>query len=129
MSRVIHFEIHAEKPERCLEFYKTLLNWQFTKWDGPMEYWMIVTGSDQEAGINGGLLRRRGGSPTPGQSVNAYVCTIGISNLDATLTQGQSLGAAVAVPKMAVPGVGWLAYLTDPEGNIFGLMQNDPNAR
>jgi predicted enzyme related to lactoylglutathione lyase len=37
-------------------------------------------------------------------------------------------GGAVAVPKMAIPGVGWLAYCTDPEGNIFGLMQDDPNA-
>jgi predicted enzyme related to lactoylglutathione lyase len=34
----------------------------------------------------------------------------------------------VAVPKMAIPGVGWLAYCTDTEGNVFGLMQNDPNA-
>jgi len=24
---------------------------------------------------------------------------------------------------MQVPGVGWLAYLKDPEGNIFGLLQ------
>jgi predicted enzyme related to lactoylglutathione lyase len=30
---------------------------------------------------------------------------------------------------MAVPGVGWLAYCIDPEGNTFGLMERDPNAR
>ena len=29
---------------------------------------------------------------------------------------------------MAVPGVGWLAYAKDTEGNIFGLMQADPSA-
>jgi uncharacterized protein len=27
------------------------------------------------------------------------------------------------VPKMAVPGTGWLAYCTDPEGNTFGILQ------
>ena len=29
---------------------------------------------------------------------------------------------------MAVPGIGWLAYFKDPEGNIFGAMQSDPTA-
>jgi len=30
---------------------------------------------------------------------------------------------------MAIPGVGWLAYCTDPEGNTFGIMQADTAAR
>jgi predicted enzyme related to lactoylglutathione lyase len=30
---------------------------------------------------------------------------------------------------MPVPGVGWLAYCKDPEGNIFGVMQNDPSVK
>jgi predicted enzyme related to lactoylglutathione lyase len=29
---------------------------------------------------------------------------------------------------MAVPGIGWTAYFTDPEGNAFGIMQFDPSA-
>ena len=55
MSRVVHFEIHAENPERALEFYGGLFGWKFTKWDGPMEYWLIGTG--EGTGVNGGLLR------------------------------------------------------------------------
>ena len=34
----------------------------------------------------------------------------------------------MAFPKMAIPGVGWLAYGKDTEGNIFGVMQTDPAA-
>jgi hypothetical protein len=34
-----------------------------------------------------------------------------------------------ALAKMPIPGVGWLAYVKDTEGNLFGMMQNDPNAR
>jgi predicted enzyme related to lactoylglutathione lyase len=30
---------------------------------------------------------------------------------------------------MAVPGVGWLAYFNDPEGNVHGAMQYDSNAK
>jgi predicted enzyme related to lactoylglutathione lyase len=30
---------------------------------------------------------------------------------------------------MPIPGVGWLAYVKDPDGNILGLMQTDPGAK
>jgi len=29
---------------------------------------------------------------------------------------------------MPIKGVGWLAYCADPEGNIFGMMQDDKAA-
>ena len=45
--------------------------------------------------------------------------------LGGTSTGPSQLGATVAVPLDAVPGVGWLAYITDPAGNLFGLMQPD----
>jgi predicted enzyme related to lactoylglutathione lyase len=32
-------------------------------------------------------------------------------------------------PKMPVPGVGWLAYFKDPEGNSWEIMQTDKNAK
>ena len=42
--------------------------------------------------------------------------------------KGLTLGASVALPKMPIPGMGWLAYLKDTEGNVFGMMQMDPKA-
>jgi hypothetical protein len=128
MSRVIHFEIHAEQPERAIAFYSALLGWTFTRWGGPMEYWTIETGPASKPGINGGLLKRMGPAPTHGQAVNAYVCTVQVDDLEACMARAQSLGAAVALPKMPVPGIGWLGYLVDTEGNIFGAMQDDPKA-
>ena len=38
-------------------------------------------------------------------------------------------GGTVVVPKHAIPGVGYLAYCADTEGNVFGLMTSDPNAQ
>jgi hypothetical protein len=129
MSRVVHFEVHAEDPERAMRFYRELLGWQFTKWEGPQEYWLIKTGPESAPGIDGGLLRRRGGGPVDGAAVNAYVCTADTANLDRTLGAVGSLGGSIALPKMAVPGIGWLGYAKDTEGNILGLMQVDPTAQ
>ena len=127
MSRVVHFEVHASNPESLISFYTDLFGWSITKWDGPMPYWLIVTGPDGEPGINGGLVQRRGAGN--GEIVNAFVCTVGVNDVDETLRRGVELGGVVAVPKMAIPGMGWLGYLKDPDGNIFGAMSNDPSAR
>jgi predicted enzyme related to lactoylglutathione lyase len=127
MPRVVHFEIHAEKPERAIQFYTEMFGWQFNKWDGPMPYWVIKTGPDSQPGINGGLVPRRG--PIDGQAVIAYVCTIDTPSLDESLRKAQSIGGSLALARMPIPGVGWLAYCKDTEGNIFGLMQADATVK
>jgi predicted enzyme related to lactoylglutathione lyase len=63
------------------------------------------------------------------QAVNAYVCTVMSDSLDATSEAILANGGTVALPKMPVPTVGWLAYFKDTEGNIFGVMQEDSNAK
>jgi predicted enzyme related to lactoylglutathione lyase len=127
MPRVVHFEIHAENPERAVAFYQNALGWQFTKWDGPHEYWVIVTGPEGQPGINGGMVRRRG--PIDGSAVIAYVCTIDVPSLDDYAKRVIGGGGQEVLPKMAIPGIGWLAYYKDTEGNIFGMMQRDQAAK
>jgi uncharacterized protein len=121
MPRPIHFEIPADDPERAVAFYGSIFGWKFQKWDGPMPYWMVTTGGDDEPGINGGLLPR----PHPGAPM---VNTIGVPSLDASLKAVESNGGRTVVPKMAVPGIGWLAYCADTEGNTFGLLEADEAA-
>jgi predicted enzyme related to lactoylglutathione lyase len=119
LPRVIHFEFPADQPERAERFYSDVFGWKFAKWDGPTEYWMIDTGKEGP-GINGGMMRRRPGAATTN--------TIGVDSVDETVRTVVANGGGIALPKMAIPGVGWLAYCTDPEGNVFGIMQSDPAA-
>jgi predicted enzyme related to lactoylglutathione lyase len=131
MPRPNHFEIHSDDFARETAFYSALFGWTFVPWKGgDVEYTLVMTGPDTEPGINGGMVKRMGPSPANGQAVNAYVCTLsGITDVDATVAKAVELGGTVALPKMGVPGVGWLAYIKDPAGNILGLMQTDPNAK
>jgi len=123
MLRVIHFEIHADNPERAIRFYETVFGWTFKKWDGPQDYWMITTGPQDQPGINGGLIRRMG--TTSGDAVIAYVCTVDVPSVDQYAQKAVQEGGQVVVPKMPIPGVGWLAYCKDTEGNIFGIIEMD----
>ena len=126
MNRVVHFEIHAEDLKRAGHFYEELFDWKFEKYM-PEEYWLIKTGSPDEPGIDGGLFKRRG--PLDGSAVIAYVCTIQVASIDASVEKAAALGGPNVVPKRGIPGVGWIAYSKDTEGNIFGMMQNDPAAK
>jgi predicted enzyme related to lactoylglutathione lyase len=121
MSRVVHFEIPADDPERSIKFFESVFGWKIEKWDGPIEYWLIMTGKESEPGIDGGLGRRE--SPETGVEV-----TIDVTDLDQVLAAVEKNGGTITRPRMAVPGVGWMAYITDTEGNIFGLMESDPSA-
>jgi predicted enzyme related to lactoylglutathione lyase len=136
MNRVMHFEIQAAEPERAARFYRTVFGWDINEWVVPgvempneNRYWLARTGTKSERGIDGGILFRRGPAPTEGQSVNAYVCTIGVASLDESVAKTVAEGATLVVPKMPIKGVGWLAYCKDTEGNIFGMMQDDPSAK
>ena len=135
MNRVVHFEIHAAEPERAALFYRDVFGWEIKEWlvpgvNIPQEnrYWMVATGSDDQPGINGGIVVRRGHAPIEGQGVNGFICTIDVASLEESINKAVKAGASLAIARMPIKGVGWLAYCKDPEGNIFGMMQPDENA-
>jgi hypothetical protein len=135
MNRVIHFEIHAAEPERAAEFYRQVFGWTVNEWTIPgveipheNRYWLAATGAAPDPGIDGGIVVRRSAPPADAQAVNAYVCTIGVSSVDEHVEKALAAGGTLALPKMPIKGVGWLAYCKDTEGNIFGMMQDDQHA-
>ncbi|MES2741449.1 MAG: VOC family protein [Pseudomonadota bacterium] len=141
MGRTVHFEIQATQPQVLIDFYSALFGWNFTPWEGERVYWLIGTGPRAKPGIDGGLLPRCDGpsaAPPPpaladaggtggaaGASINGFVCTVEVDDVERAMAQGVALGGHVAKPMAPVAGVGWLAYLTDPDGNLFGMMQSD----
>ena len=66
--------------------------------------------------------------PINGDAVIAYVCTVDVPSVDDAIAKITSHGGTIVLPKMPVPGVGWLVYAKDTEGNIFGSLQSDHNA-
>ena len=126
MPRPIHFEIHAADMDRAQRFYEALFGWTFRSW-GDGIYRLITTGTEGP-GIDGGMMRRHGPSAAGGEPVTSWVCTVDVDDVDNYVEKAQAEGGSVALPKMAVPGVGWLAYVKDSEGNIFGMMQADGSA-
>ena len=127
MGRVIHFEIHAEDPDRAIKFYEDVFGWQVQKWDGPVDYWLITTGPDAEAGINGAIIRRMASEQPEGQGPSAFVNTIQVSSIEETERAVPGAGGELVVPRQEFPGVGKVSYFKDTEGNVFGALQPSEN--
>jgi len=119
-NRVVHFEIPCDHPDNVMTFFTDVFGWSFKQF-GTEDYWVVNTG-DKSPGINGGLMKKK----DPKQPL---ANSIGVEDLDKTVVSIEKAGGKIVVPKMAVPTVGWLAYFTDPDGNIHGVFQGDPTAK
>jgi uncharacterized protein len=117
--RVMHFDLGAQNANRAADFYSKVFGWEFQKWQGPMDYWMIKTGEESEPGINGGLSEEAPGTTT---------ITISVDDLDSYTMKVLESGGRIKMEKAAIPGIGWFAQFEDTEGNTLGLMQMDEQA-
>lgn len=119
-NRVVHFEIPCNDPEKTIAFFTSVFGWRFDHF-GTEEYWSVTTGDAAEPGINGGLMKKR----DPNQPIANL---IQVQDIDKKMEEITAAGGTIVVPKMPIPGVGFLAYFKDPDGNIHGLFMEDPSA-
>ena len=119
-SRLTHFEIYGDAPEKLADFYATLFGWQLERADG-FAYWRIRTDPDDPA-ISGGLTYRPPADP------RGWMQFVNVDSIDEALASAERLGAKLLREKTAVPRTAWVAVLADPEGNVFAIWQPDPLA-
>jgi predicted enzyme related to lactoylglutathione lyase len=129
MPTIVHFEIPADDVERSKKFYTDLFGWKIEKWPGStsgggdIEYWTITTTDDKgNKALGGGMMKRQG----PNQPIINY---IDVKSVDEYSSKVQQLGGKVHVPKMAVPGMGYLAICLDTENNAFGIWETNESAK
>ncbi len=120
--KVVHFEINADDPLRAKKFYENVFNWKVEKWEGPMEYWTIDAGEEEEEGISGGLQKRE----QPEDQIFNYIKVSSVDNFSKKI---EASGGTLESPKITVPGVGFFYMFKDTEGNKLGIMQEDDSAK
>ena len=104
MNRIIHFEIPASKYEKSISFYKSVFNLDIQHWKLD-QYMLDSTGDNSRSGIDAAFLKLKT-SPR----IVGYVNT----------TQ---------VEKKMIPALGYLVNAKNVERTLFGLMQEDANAK
>ena len=114
MGRVIGFELSSQEPEKAAEFYSKVFGWEVAgpRWD----YWSVTTGSLEKSGIDGGI--GKGPSDYP----HGARIQIEVNSIDEAIAKAKSNGAMIVREKMEFADF-YLAYLVDPVGIGFGLIQ------
>ena len=108
---IVHWEIVARDLEVQSDFYRQLFHWDIS--DGPF------------AQVGAGL-----GGPEPGPAGHlragaepAVVLYVQVGDLSATLARARELGGEVTSDPFDLPDGPTVAFITDPEGNAVGLVQ------
>lgn len=122
LAKVGYFEMHVDDFQRAQQFYQEVFGWSFSKISAAFEYYMIDTGHKGEGSINGGMMKRQ--QPLQkSNGVSGYVCAIYVNDINATLEKVKRQKGKVTMEKSSLPGIGFIAYGLDSEGNAFGLWE------
>jgi len=119
VARVVHFEILADDPQALADFYTKCLGWSVYTWGGPQAYWLATARPDKGMGIDGAFMERH----FPQGVINTAL----VDSLGAALETIAANGGKVVFGPTEIPYVGTHAYCEDPQGNLFGVIQ-EPEA-
>ncbi len=112
-GQVVHVEIPTDNTEKGSSFWGSLFGWQFHDVPGPFEYRMANVDDKHGVAITDMEPGKRG--------LRAY---LDVDDIKGGTARVQELGGT-AGEVGPVPGMGWFAVCSDPDGNEFGLWQND----
>lgn len=114
MSKVIHFEIPADDPERAVKFFTEVFDWKIKKWE-KNDYWLIESGEEDELGINGAIKPKENGS--------AVRNAISVDSYQESVQKIENSGGKMLTNEMTIPGVGITGAFRDTEGNEFLIIE------
>ncbi|MGZ4618993.1 MAG: VOC family protein [Frankiaceae bacterium] len=115
-GQIVHFEIPADDTAQGREFWGSLFGWKFDSYPGPSEYHMARMSEQSGVAITNMEPGKRG--------TRAY---FDVEDINGGVQRVKDLGGEADEPQ-SVPAMGWFATCKDPQGNEFGLWQNDPSA-
>ncbi len=119
MHGFVHVEIPARDLRRAKDFYGKVFGWQFQ--DAGKDYTLF---SPPGGGVGGGINKVKAVPKRP--VVQAYV---EVADIDIKLKQIKKARGKVVKPKKEVPGFGWWAAFSDPQGAVLFLWQSMPGQR
>jgi len=114
------FEIYVQDTQRAKSFYETVLGIKLKKLEGPgpgiVEMWQFPS-QEGAAGATGALAKMEGG-PSNGNSVIIY---FGCNDCAVEARRVPAAGGKIMKEKFSIGQYGFIALVTDTEGNTIGL--------
>jgi len=113
MYSLTQYELPTTMPINAMAFYNQIFGWTFQLKN--QRIYLAINDSDETT-----ITR----STVP-ETVNPMLNTIEVKDVDKMVQKIRQEGGEIVIPKMAVPGIGWLAYFKGPDEHIFSVMEPD----
>jgi predicted enzyme related to lactoylglutathione lyase len=116
---VVWFEIYVQDMQRARKFYETVLAIELTPLGSPMpDLEMLAFPMHMNGEGASGALARMDGCPSGGMGTLVYFacedCAVEASRVEAA-------GGKICKPKFSIGQYGFIALVSDTEGNMIGL--------
>jgi len=108
MNGFTYHELHTPNPDQAMGFYGELLGFAYDKAKSPMPYWV-------QKEVAGGLMQ---------DEKPFWLNYITVDDVKARAARAEKLGGKVLQPTTEVPGRGWFAVVSDPQGAVFALWKD-----
>jgi predicted enzyme related to lactoylglutathione lyase len=115
-GHLAHFAFNADDLPASRAFYGQLFGWTF---ENPYPGFFRTSSAGPAIGAVQG---RRALLDAP---TNGPECTFAVDDLAEAIARAEAGGGSVLMPATTLPGVGELAFVSDPGGNVVGLMRFD----
>jgi predicted enzyme related to lactoylglutathione lyase len=116
-GRVAHIAINADDDGATQAFYEALFDWRFEPYYPGFVRTLLPAADEVVAAVQ---ARR---NLLPDQRTNGPEVSIEVDDLTTVLAGVDELGGRVVMERAAIPGVGDLAFLADPSGNVVGVIE------
>ena len=105
-------ELMTSDADAATAFYTKLFGWKAKPFGQGMDYTILENGGTGAAG----LMKSPEGGPPP-----MWLAYVSVADINAAVTKLAELGGKICKPPFAIPGVGHIAIVQDPQGATFGL--------
>ena len=113
------FEIYVQDMNRAQRFYETVLGIELTKLESPEpDLEMLAFPMEMDAGGASGALAKMKDCPSGGMGTLVY---FSCEDCASEASRVHGAGGKICKPKMAIGQYGFIALVTDTEGNMIGL--------
>jgi predicted enzyme related to lactoylglutathione lyase len=115
------FEIYVKDTARAKAFYQAVFKTTLERLNAPgqpgvTEMWMFPS-QERASGAAGALVKMEGG-PSGGNSVIVY---FSCNDCEVEAKRAPTAGGSIVKDKFAIGKYGFIALVTDTEGNVIGL--------
>lgn len=108
---IVHFEFQTKDGAALAKFYADTFGWETQNIPDAGNYQMVNTG---EGSLGGGINTT--------DQMSGTLIYVQCDDIHEGVAKAEANGATVVMPVESIPGMVTMALLSDPQGNVFGLV-------